>query len=82
MSRKTAERLVISNLTDVGMVRESNQDYYGKYNGGFGDLILVCDGMGGYRGGKLPPRWPWKPSPRISRASGPNMTDQRTAPRL
>jgi protein phosphatase len=45
--------LVVSNLTDVGLVRQSNQDYYGKYIGPFGYLVIVCDGMGGYSGGEI-----------------------------
>ena len=43
----------IGNKTDIGKVRQQNQDYFGKYSGSYGDLLIVCDGMGGYFGGEL-----------------------------
>lgn len=43
----------IGNKTDIGKVRKQNQDYFGKYSGSYGDLLIVCDGMGGYFGGEL-----------------------------
>lgn len=46
------EKYVISNLTDIGLVRESNQDYYGRYQGSYGELVIVCDGVGFYKGGE------------------------------
>lgn len=48
---ETKIRLKVGNLSDIGKVRESNQDYYGKYEGQFGTLYIVCDGMGGHAGG-------------------------------
>lgn len=32
--------------------RQENQDFYGTAKTKFGDLIVVCDGMGGYNGGR------------------------------
>lgn len=44
---------VTGNATDLGRVREENQDYYGAYPGTpYGDLWVVCDGMGGASGGR------------------------------
>ena len=48
---ETKIRLKVGNLSDIGKVRESNQDYYGKYEGQFGTLYIVCDGRGGHAGG-------------------------------
>lgn len=49
---KLIQKYSISNLTDVGLVRDSNQDYYGRYQGAYGELLIVCDGIGGYYGGE------------------------------
>jgi protein phosphatase len=41
------------NHSDVGKVRQANEDYFGAYDGKYGNLIIVSDGMGGYKGGKI-----------------------------
>jgi serine/threonine protein phosphatase PrpC len=41
------------NHSDVGQVRKANEDYFGSASGEFGDLFIVCDGMGGYKGGRV-----------------------------
>ena len=39
------------NHTDVGRVRQANEDYLGYYNTLNGHVFVVCDGMGGHVGG-------------------------------
>ncbi|NUM70067.1 MAG: Stp1/IreP family PP2C-type Ser/Thr phosphatase [Ignavibacteriaceae bacterium] len=43
--------IINENHSDTGKVRAANEDYFGSYAGSYGDLIIVCDGMGGYKGG-------------------------------
>lgn len=40
------------NLSDTGKVREKNEDYFGTTSTPHGILFLVCDGMGGHKGGQ------------------------------
>ncbi len=48
----TIKHYEIGNATDVGKVRKVNEDYYGKKDTINGDIVLVCDGMGGHAGGE------------------------------
>lgn len=48
--------IIIGNCSDVGKVRQVNEDYFASFHGRFGSLTLVCDGMGGHKGGELASR--------------------------
>lgn len=40
-------------MTDVGKVREENQDRFDRFSTPFGEVFVVADGMGGHMGGSV-----------------------------
>jgi len=49
-------KLNIGSFSDVGKAREINEDNFSSFSGVFGSLLLVCDGMGGHKGGEIASR--------------------------
>jgi serine/threonine protein phosphatase PrpC len=47
------KKINLGNITDTGLIRSNNEDYFGAYEGPFGDLIIVSDGVGGNEGGEI-----------------------------
>lgn len=47
------KEIIFCNKTDIGKVREKNEDYYGYFSTPHGELFIVADGMGGYAGGEI-----------------------------
>ena len=45
--------IAIGNATDVGKIRERNEDYMAHFDTPLGYCIVVCDGMGGHAGGQV-----------------------------
>ncbi len=52
LKTKSIKRYEFAAASDIGNVREINQDVYAQHSGLNGDLFLVCDGMGGTELGK------------------------------
>ena len=44
----------VGNLSDIGLRpgQEKNEDYFGRFDGEYGSLFIVCDGMGGHNSGE------------------------------
>ncbi|RLD73488.1 MAG: hypothetical protein DRJ10_17775, partial [Bacteroidetes bacterium] len=41
------------NLSDKGLEREKNEDYLAYFDTFNGHIFVVCDGMGGHKGGEV-----------------------------
>lgn len=48
-----SQNFKFGNLTDVGLVRKANEDYYGCFDTQNGYVFVICDGMGGHVGGAV-----------------------------
>jgi PPM family protein phosphatase len=45
--------ITIGNATDVGRMREDNEDYMAHFHTVLGYCVVVCDGMGGHTSGEI-----------------------------
>jgi PPM family protein phosphatase len=48
---KSLYNFSFGNVSDVGKIRQANEDYFGSFDTANGYVFTVCDGMGGHVGG-------------------------------
>lgn len=53
MNAQQSRDFIFGNCTDVGKIRERNEDYMGFFENQNGAFFVVCDGMGGHSGGDV-----------------------------
>jgi serine/threonine protein phosphatase PrpC len=51
--RLTDYHIAIGNATDIGRLRDENEDYLAHFDSPWGYCIIICDGMGGHTGGQV-----------------------------
>ncbi|MBE2218593.1 MAG: Stp1/IreP family PP2C-type Ser/Thr phosphatase [Ignavibacteria bacterium] len=56
MPEENSFSVKFGNKTDTGKVRQRNEDYLECFKSSFGDVFVVCDGMGGHEGGEIASR--------------------------
>ncbi len=52
MLNEFTEKIIMKNIQSLIGGRAENQDFYGTAQTLYGELIVVCDGMGGHNGGR------------------------------
>ena len=44
---------MIERISDIGNIRELNEDTFGVLEGKYFNLFIICDGMGGHNAGEV-----------------------------